>query len=173
MLRTSLRFVAAVGGVICLAASPAYATPEFPAVVKAELELDFTPACNMCHVGKPGPGTVTSAFGTAMRERGLVPFDEETLEAALAKVGEDAVDSDANGVTDIDQIKAGLNPNDATKPLKKTTTSTTTSTEEPDDGPRTGCGAHVAPRPHGRDVAFPAVALALGMALVARVRRRR
>jgi len=40
-----------------------------------------------------------------------VPYDEASLSAALAAMAADAVDSNGDGVTDVDALKQGLDPN--------------------------------------------------------------
>jgi len=69
------------------------------------------PACSICHVGGVTQrGTVNTPFGVAMRQRGLVAYDEGSLRGALDQMQRDGVDSNANGVTDIEELKAGRDP---------------------------------------------------------------
>jgi hypothetical protein len=118
----------------------ARATPNFPPEIHAHLGLTADPPCAICHQGGvTGLGTVTTPFGKAMRARGLVPFDIGTLDAALDKMAADKVDSLGDGTPDIDDLKAGRDPNvpdgDA-------------GTTVPVDVaviPAYGCGARVAP----------------------------
>lgn len=94
-----------------LAASAARATPNFPPFIRASESLASEPQCTLCHLGTPGVGTVTTPFGRAMRDRGLVPYDTSSLSAALSAMRADAVDSDRDGTTDLDELAAGTDPN--------------------------------------------------------------
>lgn len=102
---------------LLLSATAAHATSNFPAAIRTHLSLTYDPACSLCHLnGATGRGTVTTPFGTALRTRGLVASDEASLNAALDKMAADKVDSDGNGETDIDALKAGHDPNGAAVP---------------------------------------------------------
>jgi len=153
-------------GFATLFAAEARATPNFPPEIHARLGLTADPACAICHQGGiTGLGTVTTPFGKAMRARGLVPFDIGTLDAALDKMAADKVDSIGDGTPDIDDLKAGRDPN---------VPDTDAGTTVPVDAavvPAYGCGAHVAP---GSDVDPWAAALGalVAAALVASRRRR-
>ncbi|CAN5365836.1 hypothetical protein BH09MYX1_BH09MYX1_10230 [soil metagenome] len=104
-------FVTAAGFVL-LSATSAFATSNFPSTIRAKLTLSYDPACATCHSnGITGRGTVTTPFGKSMLARGLVASDESALDGALDKMITDKVDSDLDGVTDIDELKAGTDPN--------------------------------------------------------------
>ncbi len=90
---------------------PAWATPTFPSVIRETLGASAEPACQVCHNGPTRIGTVTRAFGLAMRARGLVLYNEASLRSALAKMRSDGVDSNGDGVLDVDALKAGMDPN--------------------------------------------------------------
>lgn len=109
-------FLAVFSSVALLtAAGTAAASQTFPSEVQNHLSLSYTPPCAICHEGgKGGSGTVTTAFGRAMMSRGAKASDTAALDAALDKMATDKVDSDADGTTDIDALKKGLNPNGAT-----------------------------------------------------------
>jgi uncharacterized protein (TIGR03382 family) len=97
-----------------LLASPAWATSTFPTAIKTHLGLASEPSqsCGLCHKNNQlGIGTVTTPFGTNMRMRGLKAGDEASLATALDAMAAENVDSDGDGVTDIDELKAGTNPN--------------------------------------------------------------
>lgn len=93
-------------------AGVARATPSFPRAIQRELSLQSPPACTLCHAtNQGGPGTVVKPFGIYLRSRGLVAFDEGSLHnALLAAIGE-RHDSSGSGVSDIDKLKAGQDPN--------------------------------------------------------------
>jgi hypothetical protein len=95
-----------------LVLAPAHATPEFPGTIADTLAMPCTPACTLCHeTNAGGAGTVTQPFGEAMVARGLIPSDDASLADALAAMEADAVDSDGDGVTDVDALRDGANPN--------------------------------------------------------------
>ena len=96
-------------------ASAAHATSNFPSAIRTKLALTYDPPCARCHLnGVTGRGTVTTPFGKAMMARGLVASDEAALNVALDRMVADKVDSDNNGETDIDALKAGHDPNNGT-----------------------------------------------------------
>jgi MYXO-CTERM domain-containing protein len=110
-MRTPI-FIARVLAVLVLSTGAARATPTFPTVIQQTLGAVSAPACNVCHKGGVTQiGTVTTSFGVAMRDRGLVAYDESSLKTALAKMETDKVDSNGNGVTDIEELKQGKDPN--------------------------------------------------------------
>src|SRR5689334_7110917 len=82
--------------------TPAGATPNFPAQVAAELDLGAAPPCSLCHEGATKLGTVITPFGTSMRGRGLVAYDEQSLVNALLALEGEATDSDDDGLGDIE-----------------------------------------------------------------------
>lgn len=95
-----------------LASGAATASPPFPGGIESDLQLSYSPQCAICHAGGvTGYGTVHMPFGTAMRERGLVPEDLSSLATALERMKADGVDSNGNGVPDVDELKAGADPN--------------------------------------------------------------
>jgi MYXO-CTERM domain-containing protein len=89
-----------------LAAAPGEASSDYPAEVTRQLSLSYTPDCAICHQnGVTGLGTVTTAFGEAMRAQGLVCCDIPSLDAALAALEE----QDSPYIAD---LKKNLDPND-------------------------------------------------------------
>ncbi|MFO0663677.1 MAG: hypothetical protein U0174_06975 [Polyangiaceae bacterium] len=90
----------------------ALATPSYPDVIATTLSTPKVPECAICHTnGVTGLGTVNTAFGKTMRERGLRPNDEGSLKTALSAITAEKKDSNGDGMSDIDALKAGLDPN--------------------------------------------------------------
>jgi hypothetical protein len=91
----------------------ARASSIYPGVVESELSMPCAPQCTLCHTNNAGGGgTVTRDFGLAMMDRGLEGGSQrDLLKAALSQMETDAVDSNADGVTDIDALIAGEDPN--------------------------------------------------------------
>ena len=89
------------------------ATPEFPGVIQQQLGLAQPPPCTICHATNAGgPGTVVKPFGIYLQSRGLVPFDDASLRNALmADIAERH--SSSGGLTDVDALRAGEDPNGA------------------------------------------------------------
>ncbi len=104
-------------------------------------------------------GTVNTPFGTAMRARGLLAYDEPSLLAALDRMATEMVDSDGDGTPDIEELRMAQDPNAA--PGASSTFS-----------PTYGC--HVATA-NGRDpvAAIGAALVALAVAAFTTRRRRR
>jgi hypothetical protein len=109
MLRFDRVFV--LLGALVLLPSPARATPNFPDAVAAHLALSTKPDCTLCHAGAPGRGTVTTPFGTTLRSRGAAAYDEAALRLALDALAAENKDSDADGISDIEELRAGDDPN--------------------------------------------------------------
>ena len=88
------------------------ATPDFPEAIDRDLHLSAPPACTICHAtNEGGVGTVVKPFGKYLLSRGLAPFDESSLAGALAAAQGERHDSDGDGVTDIEALERGLDPN--------------------------------------------------------------
>jgi hypothetical protein len=99
---------------LVLAGARAHATPTFPEVVNTKLALTTAVSCTLCHTDPGGgAGNVTQPIGVSLFARGMVPYDEASLQTAVDKLTTDAVDSDTDGATDIDELKAGTDPNAA------------------------------------------------------------
>jgi hypothetical protein len=145
---------------VVAAPSAAAAMQTYPLDVQAALMLDYAPPCTICHQGTPGPTTATTAFAVAMQARGLMIFDDAGVAPALAQMQTDMVDSDHNGVTDVDQLEAGDDPNNG-EPIADTSPLTAY-----------GCAARLAPADASwQGAAALGTALALGLSLTRRRRR--
>ena len=99
-----------------LATAALLATPDFPAVIQRDLDLQAPPRCTVCHAtDEGGAGTAVRPFGIYLRSRGLRPFDEGSLRAALAAAVGERHSSSGGQLTDIDALKAGQDPNGASE----------------------------------------------------------
>lgn len=92
-------------------------SPIFPGTVESHLGLTYTPQCTLCHETLAGGfGTATQPFGVAVMSRGAVAGNTATLEIALDALDAENRDSDGDTVSDIDELRAGTNPNGAEGP---------------------------------------------------------
>lgn len=97
---------------IALVSGAASASPNYPDTVKTYLGLTNAPQCALCHGdGKTGLGTVTTPFGKSALAEGLVNSDTSKLKSVLDLMKADAIDSDDDGVGDIDELLAKTDPN--------------------------------------------------------------
>ena len=126
-------------GLVLLGATAARATPTFPGVIRSELGLSSTPQCAVCHQGQTAVGTVTTPFGASLRARKLVFYNDASLRTALSALAAENVDSDGDGMSDTEELKADRDPN------KSDATSGGGGTTEPATGlppePFYGCTA--------------------------------
>jgi Bacterial TSP3 repeat len=134
----------------------AQAKSEFPSEIKNSYGLAYDVPCAVCHIkGNVASATPITPFALSLRARGMTG-DNKSLSSALSKLESDAVDSDGDGVTDVDELKAGTDPN-----------SSANANIEDTQEPGYGCGGTA---PHGRTAPGMAGALALAWFVV---RRRR
>lgn len=88
------------------------ATPDFPGAIARDLEIQAAPRCSVCHAtDEGGAGTVVRPFGVYLRSRGLRAFDEESLRNALLAAAGEHHSSNGEGISDIDALKGGEDPN--------------------------------------------------------------
>jgi hypothetical protein len=113
MLLRLRHLVAASGAALSLLtlAPTARATPAFPAAIQERLALQAPPACTLCHEGGERRGTVTTPVGTVLRARGLQAYDVGSLERAIGALEGERHDADGDGVSDLDELRAGTDPN--------------------------------------------------------------
>ena len=165
-MSTSRRLAAwCVAGVALLYGATGQAHSTFPTLIQNDLNMPCTPACTICHRDNLGGfGTVSQPFGKAMQADGLL-FIEATLSPALNKLEAAGTDSDGDGVGDIEELRAGQDPNGDLDLCSQAALAA-----------RYGCGAHIAPSP-GRDsgacLSALLTALLLGASLHRSARRSR
>jgi hypothetical protein len=183
-MRSSIALIpTALALLVGLAPGVASATPTFPGAIQTDLGLSYTPPCTVCHqTDSGGQGTVVQAFGKAMKMHGLVDADTSSVQTALTAMDSAKVDSDCDGVPDVEQLKEGRDPNTGEyidgsgkpkpAPVSDAGCGSSSGGGSTDTGPSFGCGAQVAP---GSVEGMPwqaaaALAVALGLTLT---RRRR
>jgi hypothetical protein len=106
----------------------ARATPNFPSVIADALQLASPPPCVTCHeTNAGGLGTAIRPFAIFLQTRGLRPYDEASLRAALQAAEAEHHDSNGDGIDDVTALRRGLDPSAGAG-----------------DQPRYGCGATVA-----------------------------
>jgi hypothetical protein len=97
---------------VALAPASARATENFPGTISAALGTDVDPPCTLCHATALGQkGNVVRPFGTRVLAYGLTPNDADSLKVILGKMREAHDDSDRDGVSDIDELTQGTDPN--------------------------------------------------------------
>ncbi len=97
-----------------LISAQAHAVEEFPPVVAQLVGTDKEPPCTVCHASlSGGTGTVVKPFGQYLRARGLTAGDLDSLRNAFGAARGEKHDTDADGILDIDELKAGTDPNGA------------------------------------------------------------
>lgn len=100
-----------------LQAGAASASSSFPGVVESRWSLPRVPDCTLCHSSSNGgKGTVTTYFGLTMQEFGAVQLNNGSLVQALDRDQAADYDSDGDGVSDMEELVHGTDPNDGPGP---------------------------------------------------------
>lgn len=93
---------------------PALASPAYPPFIQAQLGLAQAPPCTLCHRDDAGgAGTVVRPFGRTMIGHFQLSGGSNTAALSAALAGDDGehLDSDNDGIPDIDELRAGSDPN--------------------------------------------------------------
>jgi hypothetical protein len=152
---------ALVAAALALAAREARAWEATPKALAAKVGAAAAPSCDLCHAAATAPvGAASRPFAAALVARGLVDDGEAALDAALAKMRAERVDSDGDGAQDLDEVAWGADPNHADVPQSEGAP------------PEYGCSTRAPGRAPGGAAIAVAVALVAAVGR-ARLRRRR
>jgi MYXO-CTERM domain-containing protein len=107
--------IAALGSAL-LSSGLARASVTYPAELIRRWETETLPVpgpyCTLCHrTDAGGAGTVSTPFGRALMSEGALGNNVPSLDSALDALEAAGSDSDRDGVTDIEELRAGLDPN--------------------------------------------------------------
>jgi hypothetical protein len=148
---------------VLLIALPVQAEPDFPAAIQTAGSTPCNPPCTLCHTSSPGTRlTATKPFAITLIKNGLIPTHPESIATAVTSLRSKQVDTDGDGVLDVDELAAGTDPSNPTVGVEFC-------------GPLYGCaGGHIAKVPPRRSDRAPWVlASALALLLLSRMRRAR
>ena len=92
--------------------SIAFASPSYPPTLQDELALACEPSCLVCHTRSEGGfGTANTPLGFTLRKARLECCDEDQLVAITRMLEASGTDSDSDGVSDIEELRAATDPN--------------------------------------------------------------
>jgi hypothetical protein len=91
---------------------PARASELFPITIQANLALGSAPPCVLCHDTElGGSDSANQPVGRKMSSYGLMGGDTGMLATILGQMRDAKDDSDRDGTSDVDELKAGTDPN--------------------------------------------------------------
>jgi hypothetical protein len=100
-----------------LVATPftASASPSYSRVLSSSLDLPCEPSCTLCHTTPAGGfATANTKFGVNMRRMfHAACCDGEMMRAIAEQLEASGLDSDGDGLTDVDELRATTDPNNA------------------------------------------------------------
>jgi hypothetical protein len=107
----------ALATLVLTSTKAAHAVGRFPGGIYRHLNASYTvapyePPCSVCHLrGSTGSGTAQTPFALSMKSRGMIAGDMNSLYDALDALDREAIDSDADGTPDIQEIERDTDPN--------------------------------------------------------------
>lgn len=97
---------------LLLLVAAALASPGYPAAIASDQGMPCVPQCTLCHATTAGGGPVVTDVGQALVDRGLTGgSNTDLLQTALTALETDGVDSDGDGIPDVDELTNGDDPN--------------------------------------------------------------
>lgn len=107
-----LRILLVVAALVSCA-GVARATDTYPEFIRSELGLATTPECTLCHLTNEGQeNTVRRPFGLqVLSHDGKGGGSRGSIRSALQAMEGDGSDSDGDGLADIEELRAGGDPN--------------------------------------------------------------
>jgi hypothetical protein len=95
-----------------LPAKTARASESYPEAIERALGTPCPPACTTCHTSASGGElTANTPVGISSRRAGLKCCDTSGLFDVLATLEANGTDSDTDGTPDIEELRAGTDPN--------------------------------------------------------------
>ena len=91
----------------------ARALPDYPKYLQSAADAPCLPHCNLCHRDdNAGSGTVDRPFGKSLQQVGhLGGGGKSDVTRSVGEIRTQKTDSDGDGVSDIDELSAGEDPN--------------------------------------------------------------
>ena len=101
-----------VAMILALVAPDARASQRYPNAIERALDTPCPPDCTTCHTTRDGGAlTANTPVGISARRAGLEGGDTSLLLDVLGTLETNGTDSDTDGTPDIDELRAGTNPN--------------------------------------------------------------
>jgi hypothetical protein len=95
-----------------LVATSAGASESYPNAIERALDTPCPPDCTTCHTTRSGGSlTANTPVGISARRAGLECCDRAQLLDVLGTLETNMTDSDSDGTPDVDELRAGTDPN--------------------------------------------------------------